>query len=85
MAAVNAALSFSISSAGVPAGATTPHQVAMEKFSKPASFTVGTSGKRSERSSVVTAKALSLPLLMLLATVAKLSKVKSTSDESNAI
>ena len=63
--------------AGVPAGATKPHQVSTEK-SFNTSDTAGVSGNAGLRAGVVTASATSLPLLMLGAAVAKLSKLKST-------
>ena len=71
-ASVKAALSRPITSAGVLAGATRPHQVST---SKPlmVSAMAGTPGSRGEGRALVTASALILPALMLAAAAARLS------------
>src|SRR5262249_34292601 len=57
------ALSFAITGAGVPAGASSPYQVFASNPGKPDSATVGTAGSSGERFAEVTASARSLPLL----------------------
>ena len=66
-----------ITVAGVPAGATKPHHVSTAKSFR-LSAIAGTSGNAALRVGVVTASAKSLPVLMLGAAVARLSKLKST-------
>src|SRR5690606_9191318 len=82
-AATKAWFSLSRVAVGVPAGATRPHQVSIEKPLS-VSATGGASGRKGLRCSVVTANALSLPALMLGAAVARLSKLKSTCPDSSA-
>src|SRR3546814_5350802 len=55
------ALSFSITSGGVPAGAIRPNHDDTSNLSKPDSSMVGRSGAVGERLAVVTARARSLP------------------------
>src|SRR5665647_483297 len=76
-AVTNAWLSLAITSFGVPAGATRPHQVSIANPLS-VSATGGASGNAGERVSVVTAIAFNLPERMLGAAVARLSKLKST-------
>ena len=77
-----------MASADSPAGAKRPNQVLMSKdlrpSAAPASATVGTSGMALDRAAVVTASALSLPLLMLADAAARLSKLKSTCPPTSA-
>jgi hypothetical protein len=60
-AIVDAALSFSVISGEVPAGATTASQNVSCSFGYPAAVTVGTSGNFEARSFEVTASGRSLP------------------------
>jgi uncharacterized membrane protein len=72
-----------ITSGGVAAGATKPHQVSTVN---PGSVCarLGTLGKASLRWAVVTPKASSLSARMLVAAVAKLSILKSTCPDNRA-
>src|SRR3546814_3457734 len=54
-------LSFSTIPGGVPAGTSRPFHAVIWTFGKPASAMVGTSGRLSTRSDVVTARAFRLP------------------------
>ncbi|MNM93832.1 hypothetical protein D3C81_1062180 [compost metagenome] len=78
--------SFSTISRGVLAGANTPNQVEISKPSSPsplpASAMVGNSGNAAARPAVVTAKALSLPALILADADARLSKIRSVWPDS---
>ena len=60
---VTSACILAMMSSEVPAGAIRPFHAATSKSGKPASATVGTSGKAEERIALVTASALILPAL----------------------
>src|SRR5258706_5707454 len=71
-------LSAAITGCGVPAGATMPHHEPTSTPDRPASTSVGTSGRLCERHELVTASALALPLRAISSTW---GKAKARSEE----